>query len=217
MQPGKYMETETSRYTIDNPQPLILIISGLSGSGKDTVINRMKELSGNNFHFVVTCNTRKRREGEVDHVDYHFITREEFLRMIRDGEMLEHSEVYDDLKGVPLFEVENAFRIGKDIIMRLDTQGMQKVKAVYPHAVSIFILPPDSQEWLSRLRSRRTESEESLQIRIKTAVKELEGISAFDYIVINREIDQAADDILTILRAEHMRSTNRKVIVNSHE
>ncbi len=211
------METETSKYTIENPQPIILIISGLSGSGKDTVINRVQEISGRIFHFVVTCNTRPRRENEIDGVDYHFISRDRFLQMIEDGEMLEHSEVYEDLKGVPRFEVDNAFQVGKDIVMRLDTQGMQKVKAVYPNAVSIFILPPDSQEWIKRLRSRKTESEESLRIRIQTAEKELKGISAFDYIVVNKEVDQAAGDILTILEAERMSSTNRKVNVNFDE
>ena len=81
MQPGKHMETETSKYTVEKPQPLILIISGLSGSGKDTVINRLKEISPIDFHFVVTCNTRKKREGEVEGKDYHFITREKFVQI----------------------------------------------------------------------------------------------------------------------------------------
>ena len=96
MQPGNNMETQTSRFTIEKPQPLIVIISGLSGSGKDTVISRLKEISDINFHFVVTCNTRKRRETEIDGKDYHFITREKFLQMIENGEMVEYSEVYDD-------------------------------------------------------------------------------------------------------------------------
>ncbi len=204
-------------YSIAKPEPLIVIISGLSGSGKDTVINRLNEISTIDFHFVVTCNTRKRRENEVDGKDYHFITREKFLSMIDNGEMLEHSVVYDDLKGVPRFEIENAFKVGKDIILRLDFQGMQKIKSVYPQAVSIFIIPPDAEKWIDRLRKRNTDSEESLKVRIQTAKKELAEISAFDYIVVNEEIDQAAGDILTILQAEHMRSSNRKVIVDPDE
>lgn len=204
---------EASKYVIEDPKPLILIISGLSGSGKDTVINRLKEISTVDFHFVVTCNTRKKREGEIDGKDYHFITREKFISMIKNGEMLEHSEVYDDLKGVPKFEIEKAIEHGKDIILRLDYQGMRKIKAVYPEAVSIFIIPPDSEAWLKRLRARNSDSEESLQLRIKTAVEELKYISEFDYILVNDEIDHAAMDLLTILRAEHMRSTNKNVIV----
>ena len=207
------MEMEASKYVIEDPKPLILIISGLSGSGKDSVINRLKEISTVDFHFVVTCNTRKKREGEIDGKDYHFITREKFISMIKNGEMLEHSEVYDDLKGVPRFEIEKAIENGKDIILRLDYQGMRKIKAVYPEAVSIFIIPPDSEAWLKRLRARNSDSEESLQLRIKTAVEELKYVSEFDYILVNDEIDHAAMDLLTILRAEHMRSTNKNVIV----
>ena len=206
------MGTESLHFSFDKPQPLILVISGLSGSGKDAVINRMNEISDAKFHFVVTCNTRKRRENEIDGKDYHFITREKFLSMIENGEMIEHSVVYDDLKGVPRFEIENAFKAGQDIILRLDSQGMQKIKAIYPQTISIFILPPDADSWLARLRARNTETEESLNIRIRTAEKELAGVSQFDYIVINDRIEQAAIDILTILKAEHMRSANRKVI-----
>lgn len=207
------METEASGYTIEDPKPLILIISGLSGSGKDTVINRLKEIATVDFHFVVTCNTRKKREGEIDGKDYHFITREKFLDMIEKGEMLEHSIVYDDLKGVPRFEIEKAMEKGKDMILRLDYQGMRKVKAVYPEAVSIFIIPPDAEEWVARLRARNTDSEESLQLRIRTAVEELKNIDSFDYVLINGDIDHAAMDLLTILRAEHMRTGNRSVII----
>ena len=206
------MGTESLHFSFDKPQPLILVISGLSGSGKDVVINRMNEISDVKFHFVVTCNTRKRREQEIDGKDYHFITREKFLSMIENGEMIEHSVVYDDLKGVPRFEIENAFKAGQDIILRLDSQGMQKIKAIYPQTISIFILQPDADSWLARLRARNTETEESLNIRIQTAEKELAGVSQFDYIVINDRIEQAAIDILTILKAEHMRSANRKVI-----
>ncbi len=206
------MGTESLHFSFDKPQPLILVISGLSGSGKDVVINHMNEISDVKFHFVVTCNTRKRREQEIDGKDYHFITREKFLSMIENGEMIEHSVVYDDLKGVPRFEIENAFKAGQDIILRLDSQGMQKIKAIYPQTISIFILPPDADSWLARLRARNTETEESLNIRIQTAEKELAGVSQFDYIVINDRIEQAAIDILTILKAEHMRSANRKVI-----
>ena len=205
------MKTEASGYIIEDPKPLILIISGLSGAGKDTVINRLKEISPVDFHFVVTCNTRKKREGEIDGKDYHFITREKFLDMIKKGEMLEHSVVYDDLKGVPRFEIEKAMEKGKDIILRLDYQGMRKVKAIYPEAVSIFIIPPDAEAWIARLRARNTDSEESLQLRIQTAVEELKNIDNFDYVLINEDIGHAAMDLLTILRAEHMRTGNRKI------
>lgn len=211
------MEKQTIEFSVNKPQPLIVVISGLSGSGKDSVINRMKEISDVDFHFVVTCNTRPRRESEVDGKDYHFITRERFEEMIRNGEMIEYSQVYDDLKGVPRFEIENAIRIGKDMILRVDFQGMKKIKAFYPELISIFILPPDSKSWIKRLRSRNTETNESLKIRIQTAAKELSEVPSFDYIVINDDIDHAAEDILTILRAERMRSYAGKVSFSCHE
>ena len=129
------MESQTINYSIVKPQPLIVVISGLSGSGKDTVINRMKEISDVDFHFVVTCNTRQKRESEVDGKDYHFITRERFEEMIRNGEMIEYSQVYDDLKGVPRFEIENAFKVGKDIILRIVNGWLLETWAGYKSGV----------------------------------------------------------------------------------
>lgn len=207
------MELEATKYIIEDTKPLILIISGLSGSGKDTVINRLKEITTVDFHFVVTCNTRAKREGEIDGKDYHFITREKFTEMINNSEMLEYSRVYDDLKGVPRFEIEKALREGKDMILRLDYQGMMKIKAVYPEAVSIFIIPPDADAWIARLRARNTDSEESLMLRIRTAVEELKHINDFDYLLVNDEVDHAAMDLLTILRAEHMKCQNRTILL----
>ena len=131
--------------------------------------------------------------------------------MIKNGEMLEHSVVYDDLKGVPRFEIEKALEQGKDIVLRLDYQGMRKVREVYPEAISIFVIPPDAEAWINRLRARNTDSEESLQLRIRTAEEELKNIDSFDYVLINEDIDHAAMDLLTILRAEHMRIRNRGI------
>ncbi len=211
------MESEFSAYSISKPMPLILVISGLSGAGKDTVINRLKEISPIDFHFVVTCTSRMRRENEVDGRDYHFLSREKFEAMIANDEMVEYSVVYDDLKGVPKFEIEKAFKEHKDIILRVDRQGMLKVRKLYPNAVSIFIVPPDAHTWLGRLRARNTDTEEALRIRIYTARQELENINDFDYVVINDKVDQAAADIIDIMRVEHMRSSNRKVSLNSNE
>ncbi len=211
------MESEFSAYSISKPMPLILVISGLSGAGKDTVINRLKEISPIDFHFVVTCTSRAPREGEIDGRDYHFLSREKFEAMIANDEMVEYSVVYDDLKGVPKFEIEQAFADRKDIILRVDRQGMLKVRKIYPNAVSIFIVPPDADTWLKRLRARNTDTEEALRIRIYTARQELENISDFDYVVVNDQVDQAVADIIDIMRVEHMRSSNRKVSLSSHE
>lgn len=192
-------------------EPVILIISGLSGAGKDSVIKRLNKISERKFRFVVTCNTRAPRVGEVDGKDYHFVTRERFLEMIANDEMVEYSQVYDDYKGVPRFEVENALASGQDLLLRVDYQGMLKIKKVYPDAVSIFLIPPDSDVWKQRLTRRGTESEEAMQIRIDTAKKELDCLPAFDYLVVNNDLDTAAREVLTIVAAEHYRTTRRKV------
>lgn len=205
------MQNEQS-FTIRESDPLILIISGLSGAGKDSVINRLREKGLFDFHFIVTCNTRAPRADEVDGKDYHFVSRERFLEMVSNGEMLEYSPVYDDYKGVPRFEVEAGFREGKDLIMRLDFQGMQKVKKVYPDAVSVFIIPPDSETWVGRLRKRNTDTEDSLRLRIQTAAKEISVASGFDYIVVNDDLDRAAEELASIIRAEHASSSRRRII-----
>lgn len=205
------MNTSEPKFSILPSKPLILIISGLSGAGKDTVINHLNKTGEFDFHFVVTCNTRDKREGEVDGRDYHFLTREKFTEMIENGEMIEHSRVYDDYKGVPRFEIERAFADGKDMILRIDFQGMQKVKKVYPEAVSIFIIPPDAQTWLERLHKRGSDTPEALQTRIHTAAEELACVPQFDYLVVNEDIEKAAAEILMIVQAEHFRTSRRKV------
>lgn len=200
-------------FEIKKAAPLILIISGLSGAGKDSVIGCLRKMETIDFHFVVTCNTRAPREGETDGKDYHFMSRERFLQMVESGEMVEHSKVYDDYKGVPKFEIDRAFEEGKDLILRLDYQGMQKVKKIYPEAVSIFILPPDFETWIGRLRGRGSDSEEALQLRIATAEKELACVPDFDYVVINDELEKAAAEVAAIVQSEKYRSSHRKVMI----
>lgn len=205
------MELSLPSYKILKSDPMIVIISGLSGSGKDTVINALRNNSKLNFHFVVTCNTRKQRDDEIDGVHYHFISREKFLDMIRKNEMVEYSPVYNDYKGVPKFEIEKGLAKGQDMILRLDPQGMKKVKQVYPNAVTIFIVPPNPETWLERLINRGSDSDEDLRVRIETASEEIKSIPEFDYVVVNDQLDKAVEDVLTILRAEHLRTTRIKV------
>lgn len=207
------MESIKRSFYIQSNKPLILVFTGISGAGKDTLINCLSEQSNYDFHFVVTCNTRKMREGEIDGVNYHFITKEKFIDMVNNNEMIEHAQVYDDFKGVPRFEIDKAFADGKDMILRLDIQGTRRVKEVYPEAITIFIIPPDDETWLSRLRSRGTEAEESLQIRLNTAIQEISSVSDFDYLVVNDKLDSAVEEILSIITAEHARTSRRSIIM----
>lgn len=193
-------------------KPLLIIISGPSGVGKDSVINRMKE-RGLPFRFVITANTRPQRPDEIDGVDYFFVTHEEFERMIEDGELFEYAVVYEDLKGVPKNQIEDALASGKDVIMRLDVQGAETIRAKCPEALMVFLSTRNEDELIARLKTRRTESEESLTLRIKTAREEFERVDSFDYYVVNEEdkLDETVDTILSIIQAEHARTTPREV------
>jgi guanylate kinase len=173
----------------------------------------MEERGDQPFHFVVTATTRPIREGEVHGKDYFFITSDEFAKMIEEDELLEYAIVYNDYKGIPKQQVRDALASGKDVIMRLDVQGAATVKKIAPEAVLIFLTTQTEEELVSRLRARKTETAEGLNLRIATARQELKRANEFDYVVINREdqLDDAVDTIQSIIHAEHHRTHPRKV------
>lgn len=194
------------------PQPLLIVISGPSGVGKDSVVRalRARDLP---LHFVVTVNTRAPRTDETDGVDYIFISHEEFERMRSEGKLLEHAQVYNDYKGVPRQQVKEAMASGKDVLMRLDVQGAATIRAAAPEALLIFITTSSEKELVQRLEARKTENAEDLKVRIETARQEFQRIREFDYIVVNQhgQLDQAVDTVVAIIQAEHHRVNPRKV------
>ncbi len=194
------------------PEPLLIVISGPSGSGKDTVVQRMKD-RGLEFRFVVTATTRPRRPGEVHGKDYWFISRAEFDRMIQQGELIEHAVVYSDYKGVPRAQVQEALASGRDVVLRLDVQGAETVRKLVPEALLIFILTDSEDELIRRLQHRKTETPEELEVRINTARNELKRVEIFDYLIVNHEalLDHTVDVIMAIIEAEHHRVQPRKV------
>ncbi len=194
------------------PQPLLIVISGPSGVGKDSVVRRMKE-RGLPFHFVVTATSRAQRAGEVQGQDYHFVTREEFERMIADNELLEHALVYNEHKGIPKVHVRQALASGQDVVLRIDVQGAETVRHLCPEALLIFLSTVSDEELIERLRARKTESPEGLALRITTARDELSHLSDFDYLVFNPtgRLDEAVDAILAIIQSEHHRVHPRRV------
>ena len=192
--------------------PLLVVISGPSGVGKDTVLMRMREF-GMPFHFVVTTTSRAKRPGEVEGFDYNFVSKEHFETMIAQNELLEHAVVYGEYKGIPKSQVRDAMRSGKDVILRIDVQGAATIRQLAPEAVLIFLIPPSQAELASRLSLRRTESPEALERRLAMAEDEMKRVSEFDYVVLNPESrpDEAASTIQSIIRAEKSRIRPRRL------
>lgn len=201
-----------TEFDLRKPNPLLIVISGPSGVGKDSVVQRMKERELP-FHFVVTATTREKRENENNGKDYWFVSKDEFARMIEENELIEYAIVYGDYKGIPKWEVREALETGKDVVMRLDVQGAETVRKLAPEALLIFLTCENEDKLERRLRARKTESTDSLSLRIATARKELQRIEAFDYVIINRDfhLDDTVDKVRAVIEAEHLRVKHRKV------
>ncbi|MBT3320884.1 MAG: guanylate kinase [Anaerolineae bacterium] len=205
--------TSENAFNIIHPEPLLIVISGPSGVGKDTVLHMMEERGEYPFHFVITATTRPIRKGEVDGVDYFFVSHDEFAEMIENDELFEYAIVYNDYKGNSKKQVRDALDSGKDVIMRLDIQGAATVKKAVPEAILIFLTTEDEDELVNRLKARKTETSEGLKLRIATARQELKRANEFDYIVLNKDdaLDETVDIIEAIIRSEHHRANPPKV------
>lgn len=195
-----------------NPPPLLVVISGPSGVGKDAVLARMRE-RGYPFHFVVTMTTRPQRPAETHGVDYFFISEEEYDRLLTAGEFLEHAVVYGYRYGVPKGQVREAWARGQDVLMRVDVQGSATLKKLVPQAVFIFLVAPSLDELMLRLQNRKTEHGEDLERRMALARAEMEQLYEFDYVVVNPQgdLDDAVDQILAIIQAEKCRVRPRRI------
>ena len=192
----------------------MVVISGPSGVGKDAVLERMKA-SNVPYHFAVTATARPKRDDEVDGVDYIFVEHDEFRRLIRNDELLEWAEVYGNPYGVPKAPVREALTRGQDVILKIDVQGADNIRRLVPGAVYVFLAPPDMTELEQRLTRRRTESTETLQVRLESAAKELEKAAKFDYVVVNRtgRLDEAVEEINSIIRRERARPGRAHIVI----
>lgn len=186
--------------------PLLTVLSGFSGSGKDAVRDLLMAW-GLPVHFVVTATNRPMRPGEVHGIDYLFVSDEEFDRMERDGELIEHALVYGQKKGVPKQQILEPLAAGKDVLARVDVQGAATLKALIPDALLIFLAPPSLEEASRRLTDRDTDSEEQRRIREAEARIEQEAAAWFDHVVINEtgELEETARQVIALIAAEKQR------------
>ena len=203
---------KASREIAIKKAPLLIVLSGPSGVGKDAILAKMKE-SGYPLEYITTVTTRPRRPAERDNVDYHFISLERFQETVESGELLEWAEVYNNWYGVPKETVKKALDRGQDTIIKIDVQGATTIKKIIPQALFIFLIPPSVEELVTRIKQRRTESAFDLALRIRLAEEEMEQLPLFDYVVVNRpgEIDQAVSEIKAIIAAEKCRVSPRQV------
>jgi guanylate kinase len=195
-------------------KPLLIVLSGPSGVGKDALLKRMKEL-GHSFYCVVTATTRPERAGEKDGVDYRFLSQEGFQQMIQKGQLLEWAKVYDNYYGVPKAEIAQALFKGQDVVVKVDVQGAATIKEILPEAVFIFLMPPSMDELERRLKQRQSEPHEGEALRLNKATEEMERLPLFDYVITSHQdrIDDVISRIEAIVTAEKCRVKPRVVQV----
>ncbi len=193
-------------------KPLLIVLSGPSGAGKDTILSRMKK-SAYPLEFITTVTTRPRRTREKNNVDYHFVSAESFQKMIKNNELVEWANVYGNWYGVPKEPLKRALGKGKDTIVKVDIQGAATIKKIIPQAVFIFLAPPSREELERRLSQRHTESSFDLALRLKTAEEEMKKLPIFDYVVVSKqgEIAPAVSAIEAIITAEKRRVKPREI------
>jgi len=196
------------------PGAQLLVISGPSGVGKDTIIEALKRRSHEReYHYVVTCTTRHIRPGEVVGTSYHFLDPKRFRAMREAGEFLEANEVHGHWYGTPRAQVQEALAAGRDVMLKIDVQGAQVIKETVPEALLIFLVPPSLEDLFHRLRSRATESVDELELRQRNAAIELARQDDYDYVVRNEtgEVEKTAARIDEIIAEEHRRHPDRVV------
>lgn len=188
---------------------LVIVISGPSGVGKGTVTKELLSRT-KNIEISISATTRNPREGEVDGREYFFLSREEFVKKIESGQFVEYACVHGNMYGTLISEVEKRIDMGVNVILEIDVQGGRAIKGKFPDCVSVFILPPSMGELSARLNGRATDDEETIKLRLDTAVTEVKCVYDYDYAVVNDNLEECVDAIKSIIQGERYRITRRK-------
>ena len=192
-----------------NRKGLLLVVSGPSGAGKGTICKALLN-KNDQIKLSVSATTRKPRNGEVHGVNYFFIEKEEFTKMIENGEFLEYAQIYDNFYGTPKAAIIECLEKGQDVILEIEMQGARQIKEVYPEGVFIFVLPPSLEELKSRIVGRGTETQEEIEKRFSCAFEEINQIVNYDYFIVNEAIEKSVSDVETIICAEKNKVTRYK-------
>lgn len=193
--------------------PLLVVLTGPSGVGKDTVLAALRNAGNGGYGFPVNATTRDRRPNEQEGVDYFFVTSGEFARRLGEGDFLEHATVYGQKKGVLKDQVRGLLDSGRDAILRTDVQGARYIKSVAPGAVTIFIAPPSLEEMEQRMRSRGGDSPEQVAVRLQTARDEMAAAGEFDHTVVNDDLSHCIEEIKTIIEQERTRPGRKPTVI----
>ncbi|WP_317368064.1 guanylate kinase [uncultured Tyzzerella sp.] len=196
-----------------NNKGLLVIISGPSGAGKGTVVSEL--IKNKSYALSTSITTRQAREGEIDGIHYFFRGTEEFKKMVEKNELLEYAEFCGNYYGTPMFYVEEQLQQGKNVILEIEVQGALQVKERYKEAILIFLTPPNISELRSRLENRATETLEKINMRMKRAREEIKLIDKYDYIVINKIVEEAVDSINKIVESEKMSAQRHIDLINT--
>lgn len=196
-----------------NEHGMLVVVSGFSGAGKGTL---MKELLNRyeNYALSISATTRTPRTGEVDGKEYFFVTEEHFKDMIEKEELIEYAQYVNHSYGTPKEYVLNQMKKGKDVILEIEIQGALKVKERFPEAILLFVMPPNAQELKRRLIGRGTESMEVINARLRRASEEAQGMEAYDYILINDEIDTCVEEMHLMIQVQHKRASNNMAFLS---
>ena len=192
-----------------NRKGLVLVVSGPSGAGKGTICKALLN-KNDQIKLSVSATTRKPRNGEVHGVNYFFIEKEEFTKMIENGEFLEYAQIYDNFYGTPKAAIIECLEKGQDVILEIEMQGARQIKEVYPEGVFIFVLPPSLEELKSRIVGRGTETQEEIEKRFSCAFEEINQIVNYDYFIVNEDIEKSVSDVEAIICAEKNKVTRYK-------
>lgn len=194
---------------------ILIVVSGFSGSGKGTLMKELLAKYPDTYALSISATTRSPREGEEDGREYFFVTKEEFEKMIAKGDLIEYAKYVENYYGTPKNYVEQKLEEGKDVILEIEIQGALKVKKAFPDTLLLFVTPPSAKELKSRLVGRGTETMDVIESRMNRACEEAEGMDSYDYLVVNDDLDACVEEMLSIIRSEHRKSSRNRAFMES--